>query len=303
MEAVLKYFTTHDGTKLFYQWWLPDHPKAVLVVVHGMGDHSERYGPFIRYFVERGYAVALYDQRGHGRSEGLRGHVEQFQDLLQDLAIFIQKTKEAFPKAPFFLVGHSFGGQVALNFVVRYAKGLRGLILSSPNIQLTLPIPSWQKKLANWARKKTLRTMRLEHKINAKDLSHDQAVVDAYLKDPFVFSFVTCQTGALIMQNLDIMMALASRVHIPTMFMHAGSDVICSPEGTKAFYLRVPIPNKQLKIYDGMFHELFNEVGREQVFQDVETWLAVQLKEDAQLGRLGLKRTFSPQVMVEGKHG
>lgn len=281
MEALLSHLTTLDDLKLFYQLWVPDAPKAVLVVVHGLGDHSGRYGPFIRYFVERGYAVVAYDQRGHGRSEGERGHAEQFHDFLQDLAQFVQMTKERFPKLPVFLVGHSFGGQVALNFVVRYAKGLRGVVLSSPNIVLKLPVPNWKKKIAEWS-KNTMGHARLTHPLNAKMLSHDPAVVQAYEADPLVFHHVTARLGALIMHNLDIIMAMALRIHLPTYFVQAGDDVICSPEGTKAFFQRVPITKKQLKVYDGMFHELFNETNREQVFSDIDVWLNEQLKEDGQ---------------------
>jgi alpha-beta hydrolase superfamily lysophospholipase len=281
MDAKISYFITSEGLKIFYQYWVPDAPKAVLILVHGMGDHSGRYGPFVRYFVERGFAVALYDQRGHGRSDGERGHADQFQDYLQDLAQFIQMTKERFPKSPVFLVGHSFGGQIALNFVVRYAKGLRGVVLCSPNIVLKLPVPTWKKRMADWAQN-SMGHMRLTHPLNAKMLSHDPDVVAAYENDPLIFNHVTARLGALIMQNLEIIMAMALRVHLPTLFIQAGDDVICSPEGTKAFFQRIPIVKKQLKIYDGMFHELLNETCRDQVFSDVEAWLNEQLKEDSQ---------------------
>lgn len=281
MDATISYFSTSDGLKLFYQFWVPDAPKAVLVLVHGMGDHSGRYGPFVRYFVERGFAVAAYDQRGHGRSEGERGHADQFQDFLQDLAQFIQMTKGRFPKLPLFLIGHSFGGQVAINFIVRYAKGLRGVVLSSPNVALKLEVPNWKKKVADWAQN-SMGHMRLTHPLNAKMLSHDPDVVKAYEEDPLVFHHVTARMGALMMHNLDIIMAMALRVHVPILFLQAGDDVICSPEGTKSFFQRVPIVKKQLKLYDGMYHELFNETHREAVFADVDTWLNEQLKEEGQ---------------------
>lgn len=299
MDAKLSYFKTPDGLRLFYQAWVPDAPKAVLVVVHGLGDHSGRYGPFIRYFVQRGFAVALYDQRGHGRSEGERAHAGQFQDFLQDLAQFVQLTKERFPKLPMFLVGHSFGGQVALNFVVRYAKGLRGIILSSPNVMLKLPVPNWKKKMADWAQN-SMGRMKLSHHIDSKMLSHDPEVVEAYDNDPLVFTHVTARLGAIIMHNLDIIMALASRIHVPALFLQAGSDEICSPEGTRAFFQRVPIVKKQLKVYDGMYHELFNETNRDQVFADTGAWLNDQLKEEAQLLRPYSARTTDRQVGIGG---
>lgn len=290
MDAILSYFKASDGLRLFYQHWVPDSPKAVLVLSHGLGDHSGRYGPFTRYFVERGFAVALHDHRGHGRSEGTRAHADQFQDFLQDLAQFVQMTKERFPGLPLFLVGHSFGGQVALNFVVRYAKGLRGIILCSPNVMLKLPVPNWKKKIADWA-KDSMGRMRLSHRIDARMLSHDPDVVAAYENDSLVFTHVTARLGALIMHNLDIIMALASRIHLPALFLQARDDAICDPEGTRAFFQRVPIAKKQLKVYDGMYHELFNETNRDQVFADTEAWLNEQLKEEGQLLRPYSART------------
>lgn len=299
MDAKLSHFKASDGTQLFYQTWVPDSPMAVLVVVHGLGDHSGRYGPFTRYFVERGFAVALYDQRGHGRSEGERGHAEQFQDFLQDLAQFVQLTKERFPKLPLFLVGHSFGGQVALNFVVRYAKGLRGIVLCSPNVVLKLPVPNWKKKVAAWA-KDSMGRMKISHQLDSKLLSHAPGVVAAYDNDPLVFTHVTARLGAIIMHNLDIIMALASRIHLPALFLQAGDDAICDPEGTRAFFQRVPIANKQLKIYDGMYHELFNETDRDRVFADTEIWLNEQLKEEGQLLRPYSARTADRHFGIGG---
>lgn len=280
MNAEISHLKTSDGVKLFYQWWVPDAPKAVLLLVHGIGDHSGRYGSFVKFFVQRGYAVALYDQRGHGRSDGDRGHAEQLQDFIQDLAQFLQCSKERFPQLPLYLVGHSFGGQVVLNFLVRYAKGVRGVILSSPNIQLSLPVPTWKKRVADWVQH-SVGHLRLGHAINPKDLSHDAAVVTAYEEDPLVFSHVTARLGAIIMHNLEIMMALAPRIHLPALFLHAGQDVICSPEGTKAFYVRVPVSKKRLIIYDDLYHELFNELDRERVFADMAHWLEEQSKEEA----------------------
>lgn len=299
MDAHISQFTTLDGLKLFYQFWVPDAPQAVLILVHGLGDHTGRYGPFVRHFVGRGFAVAMYDQRGHGRSDGDRGHADQFQDYLQDLAQFIQMTRDRFPKLPLFLIGHSFGGQVAINFVVRYAKGLRGVILSSPNVALQLPVPNWKRKVADWA-KNSMGRMRLTHSLDSKMLSHDPAVVQEYDNDPLVFHHVTARLGALIMHNLEIIMAMALRIHLPVLFVQAGDDAICSADGTKAFFRRVPIATKQLKIYDGMFHELFNETNRDQVFADVEAWIHEQLNEDSQWQRPYSARSQLPQAGLGG---
>lgn len=278
-SVVLSHFTVPSGPRLYYEWWMPKKPRAILVVVHGWSEHVGRYGPLVRHFVECGYGVALYDQRGHGNSGGPRGHFDSFQDLLGDLAHFIQSVRQAYPQVPLFLVGHSFGGQVALNFVVRYAKGLRGLIVSSPNIRLALPIPRWKRAISEhlheWAPKLLVR-----QRIDATLLTHDAQVARAYAADPRVVHGASLRAGQEILRNLDVVMALASRIHLPSLFMHAGADAVCDPEGTRHFFRRIPVTRKRLKVYDGYYHELFNEVGRDVVFRDMTQWIDENLRDE-----------------------
>ncbi len=273
--ATLSRFVAPDGLPLYFEWWMPQVPKAILVVVHGIGEHSGRYGPFVRHFAPRGFGVALYDQRGHGQSGGRRGHIDHFQDLLSDLAAFIQRTQDAHPGVPIFLVGHSFGGQIALNFVVRYAKGLRGLIVSSPNIVLKMKIARWKRWISNYA-ERLVPTLLLRQEINAAWLTHDAAVVARYQSDPRIVRSFTVQTAMEILRNQDVVMALASRIHLPALFLHAGDDKVCCPEATRSFFRRVPVARKRLKIYDGFYHEIFNEIDCAQVFCDMEHWLNEQ---------------------------
>ncbi|MBI4367368.1 MAG: lysophospholipase [Deltaproteobacteria bacterium] len=279
MDAQLAFFSPAEGVHLYYEWWMPERPKAVVVVVHGMGDHSGRYGPLIRYFGQRQYGVAIYDQRGHGHSGGPRGHVEHFQDLLGDLAYFVQMLKEHYPGVPLYLVGHGFGGQVALNFVVRYAKGLRGLLLSSPNVQLALKVPKWKQWVGRYGHRWFPR-IALRHAVDSAMLSHDPDVVERHRRDPLVVRRVSLHGAVEIVRNLELVMALASRIHLPVFFMHAGADAICDPEGTRRFFRRIPVARKQLKIYDEFAHELFNEVRRDEVFRDMEQWMSELLIEE-----------------------
>ncbi len=301
-RARLATFQTTTGLSLYYEWWRPHEPKGVLVVVHGIGEHSGRYGPFIRHFFERGYAIALYDQRGHGQSEGERGHIEHIQDLLGDLADFVELTKRGFPQVPMFLVGHSFGGQIALNFAVRYSKGLRGLILSSPNIGLKLDVGKWRLRLSE-ALARWFPRMRMGQEIQGQFLSHDETVAAAYAVDPRVTRRFTMHAVMQVLHNLDLVMALASRIHLPSLFLHAGADHICDPEATRQFYRRIPVGRKRLKVYEGLYHELFNEIGKEAVFQDIEQWLAELLGEERQHGRITdeLSMPASHRVYAEGE--
>lgn len=272
IAAQITFCTLPSGLKLYYESWVPAQPKALLVMVHGIGEHSGRYGPFVRYFVQAGYGVVLYDQRGHGQSDGPRGHMDHFQDLLSDLSHVIQTTKQAYPGVPLILVGHSLGGQVALNFVVRYAKGIRALVVSSPNIALKLRIPRWKLWLARVAHRVVPR-YQLPQTIDPMLLTHDAAVARQYAADPRVVRKISLQSAQQILQNQAIVMALASRIHVPSLFLQAGDDCVCDPDACRQFFRRVPVAKKRLHVYEGMYHEILNETDNAQVFADLEQWL------------------------------
>lgn len=272
MHAHISSFTNVEGMKLYAEWWTPCNPTAVLVVVHGISEHSGRYGPMIEHFVRRGFAVAIYDQRGHGKSEGERGVIKSVQDFVSDLGEFIEVTKARYPDLPCFLVGHSFGGQISINYTVRYAKGLAGLLLSSPNIKLKMKIPAWKRWCIDQIYKRAPE-YQLKHEIDPKWLSHDQGVVRRYAEDPRIVKRISLHGAREVFRNQEVIMAFASRIHVPCFFMHAGDDRICCPTGTEQFFRRVPVAQKSLRIYEGMYHELFNETARQTVFRDMEQWI------------------------------
>ncbi|MBI2343634.1 MAG: lysophospholipase [Deltaproteobacteria bacterium] len=298
--AVLSRFPVTNQLSLYYEWWVPAAPKGILLVAHGIGEHSGRYGPFARAFYHHGFAVALFDQRGHGQSDGPRGELVHIQEHLGDLAAFVQLTRERFPHLPMFLVGHSFGGQLALNFVVRYSKGLRGLILSSPNIGLKLQLSWWQQWLCRVG-SRWMPSLPLRDSIRPEWLSHDPAIVEQYRRDPRVVRVFTVHAVMEVLRNLDIVMALAPRIHLPSLFLHAGDDRICDPDATRRFYRRVPVGYKRLKIYDGFYHELFNEVEKGQVFRDIVQWIdEYRLEELRPLPGVTQHRTYRESVTTEG---
>ena len=289
VNAKLQYFKVSDGLQLYYHKWMPENPKAILIFVHGLGEHIGRYNPFTQYFVTRNYGVCLFDMRGHGQSGGRRTHVNRFYDYLYDLSQFIEFIRKSSPQAPIFLVGHSFGGQVVLNFIVRYAKGIRGVVALSPVIGIKLDIPKWKMKLGTMGAK-WFPILRVGHTIDPLDLSRDQKIVENYRDDPNISKDITLKCGLEILRNTELVMALASRIYLPVLFMHGGSDKICDPEATKKFYMRVPVYNKELQIYPGMLHELLNEKDKGQVFVDMENWFENQLNVEFKLAGAGGRR-------------
>lgn len=266
-------FIGAEGLELFYRCRRPaGRSKAVLVFVHGLSEHSGRYQFPIAYFTRRGFTLYAMDLRGHGLSGGTRGYAESLEHLLGDIRAFLKTVKEKEPGRKVFLVGHSFGGQLVLNYGALFPDSLAGIIVSSPNIRLALKIALW-KKLAAPVLSHVVPTLALPNDIDSSLISRDRRVVEEYKKDKMVQKKITARLGDILLANRLKIVALAGRLRVPCFLMHAGNDRICSPEGTEEFFEKIPIKDKTLKIYDGFYHELFNDPGKEKVFRDMEEWI------------------------------
>jgi len=276
INAKLQYFSPKKGLNLYYQKWMPENPKAILIFVHGLSEHVGRYNTFTNYFTVRNYGVCMYDMRGHGKSTGRRTHVNRFYDYLYDLSQFIEFIKKESPNAPIFLVGHSLGGQIVLNFIVKFSKGVRGVVVLSPNIEHKLDLPKWKIRLGTLGAK-WFPIIRVGNDIDPSCLTHDQKIVDSYANDDSIPKDLTLRCGYEIMKNSELVMALAARVHLPILLMHGGQDKLCDAEATKKFYMRVPVYSKRLKIYPNLYHELLNEREKGQILHDIDVWLEEQL--------------------------
>src|SRR5262249_48876857 len=179
------FFKTWDNSELYYRCWVPENPHGVLIVLHGLGEHSGRYQFLDDYFSQRGWALYLMDQRGQGHSPGPRCYADHFSDLVDDLHAFVQHVHPLHKKLPLFLVAHSFGGQVAVNYLARQPKELKGAVLSSPNLKLAMKVNGLKKMFA-YAASRVLPTLSLGNDIHADWVSHDPEVVRAYEADKLV---------------------------------------------------------------------------------------------------------------------
>ncbi len=284
------YFKSHDHHRLFYRVTesrapvglapLGQIPKAVLIFVHGLNEHSGRYSNPVNYFSKKGYTLYLFDHRGHGKSDGLRSFVDDFDHYLHDLDEFIklvaeqEKKKGDTPKI--FIVGHSLGGQIVLNYVGRFKSVLAGWMTSSANIQVAIKIPRL-KKIVALQMARAFPRMSIPNDIDPKWISRDQHVVRAYKSDPLVSKKVTLKLIAAILNNQKEILDLAPKVRLPGLIMHAGDDHICALDGSRKFFEKLGTSDKQLLVYDGFYHELFNEFGKEKVFADMEEWLEAHI--------------------------
>jgi alpha-beta hydrolase superfamily lysophospholipase len=263
---------TENGLFLFYRGWSGNADSPVLLFIHGLGEHSGRYGHPVKYFGERGYAMYAYDQRGHGRSAGRRAHAENFARLLGDLDVVLRFIRKKEGKRKIFLIGHSFGGQVALTYGARFSERIDGVIASSPNLRLSMPV-RWLKKKFGRMISNVLPTLSMDSGVNPKMISHDEAEVRAYEEDPLINTDITVRMASEMFENQDQMLQIARAFKIPCLLMHAGDDQISDPKGTEDFYAACASSDKSLKLYPGLYHELFNEVENMAVFSDIHNWL------------------------------
>lgn len=263
---------------LYYQNWRPQrNPKAILLVVHGLAEHSGRYSNLVNYFVPKGYIMYAFDHRGHGKSEGLRGHIDQFSDYLVDLKIFVDLIRSEHSNPKVFLVGHSVGGTIATAYAVNHQSELAGIILSAP----TLKVGSSVSRL-NIVMARLLAVLLPKlgvAAIDASAISRDRVVVNAYVNDPLVYrGKIRARLGSELVNIIEkTLPSQMPSINLPILIMHATADRLSNPEGSRMLYQLVSSNDKTLKHYENLYHEIFNEPEHRQVLADMEAWLAARV--------------------------
>ncbi|MGE0097489.1 MAG: lysophospholipase [Hydrogenophaga sp.] len=272
-------FTLRDGLNLaLYDWPLPMRwrPRAVVLIVHGLGEHAWRYDPVAHRLNEWGFCVRAYDQRGHGESGGARGVLPDDDALLDDLAEVLEDTRHHIAEpwsCPLILMGHSMGGLVAATFVQRGMARVDGLVLSSPALDTGM---SWlQRKLVRLLYRHAP-NFALSNGLDASKISHNTATVDAYKKDPLVHDRITARLAHFIDSNGPSVVAAAARWTVPTLLMFAGADHLVRPAGSRAFAAAASAAQVHTQAFEGLYHEIFNEADPSAVFGTLKAWLDVQ---------------------------
>jgi acylglycerol lipase len=270
-------FKGYKGLNLYYQCWLPDKsPKAVLLVVHGLAEHSGRYKNLVDYFVPKGYAVYALDHRGHGKSEGMRSYVDRFSDYLTDLKTFFDKVRKEHRGAKIFLVGHSLGATIAIPYAVEHQQELAGVITSGASLVASSTVSPALIAIAGVI--SALLPKMGVTVLDASTISRDKAVVDAYVNDPLVFrGKIPARTGAELARMWKTLPEEMSKIKLPILIMQGTADQLANPASSKLLYERVGSKDKTLKLYEGFYHEIYNEPEHKQVMADVEAWLKKHL--------------------------
>jgi acylglycerol lipase len=265
------------NTHIFYQAWLPEGDvKAVLPIVHGLGDHSGRYMNVVNHFVPLGYVVYGVDQPGHGKSDGPREYVESFDEFSDTLTAYLAMVKEWQPGKPIFLLSHSIGGLIASYYLLDHQAEFQGAVFSAPVVKVASHVTQMTVFMA-----RTLSLLAPKAGVLPVDpatLSRDPDVVNAYINDPLVFhGKTTARLSAEMLRALTRVSAETGKITLPFLAMQGGADRLVDPDGAQILYERAGSKDKTLKIYDGLYHEIFNEPEHERVLGIVETWLAARL--------------------------
>jgi acylglycerol lipase len=278
MEHIEGNFKGVRDINIYYQAWLPEGEakggsKAVLLVVHGLGEHSGRYMNVVDHFIPLGYAVYGLDHIGHGKSEGKREIVARFEDFTDTLTIFYRMVTGWQPGKPVFLLGHSMGGLIATYYLLDHQADFKGAVISAPAIKIGDSISTLTITLGKILSKLAPGMGLLSLDFNT--ISRDPHVVTAYANDPLVFHGKTpARLAAELLKGMLRVEAEVGKITLPFIALQGSQDKLVDPRGAQMLYDRAGSTDKTIKIYEGLYHEVFNEPERGRVLGDVETWLA-----------------------------
>lgn len=261
--------------ELYYQSWYPEGKvKAVLVIVHGLGAHSDRFGNVVRHLVPKQYAVYSFDWRGHGRSPGQRGHINSWAELREDLQAFFKLIKTQQPESPIFLLGHSLGAVIVLDYVLRYpqeASALQGVIALAP--ALGKVGVSKARLILGHLLSRVWPRFTLSTGMNLSSASRDEKVLAAYAQDKLRHSLGTARMATEFFATTAWVHTHAAEWRSPLLILHGGGDRVTLPEGGEIFYQHVTYEDKLRIVYPEAYHELQNDLNYQEVLADLEDWL------------------------------
>ena len=271
------YFRGFNDSELFYQSWMIENPKGIILITHGLGEHSECYQRLVEGLAPLSLNVYGWDLRGHGRSEGKRGVSHDFLDFCEDLKILLKQIKTRWANLPVFLLGHSMGGLICNRALLAF-EDLKadGLILSSPLCRLAMKVPRFKrtggKLLARWLPETTLKTQ-----VSYKALTRDREVINEYKHDHLRHDKINPKLFFDFAQHCDYLLNNASQIQLPVLVLQAGQDRLVKKEATQSYFDNIASKDKTLKLYDGYYHEVFNDLGRDVVYTDVVDWMRPRL--------------------------
>ena len=255
--------------ELYWQQWRPEHPRAVLINVHGLGDHSAMYPSIAEWFPARGVAVYALDTRGNGRSPGRRGHVDRWQVYRDDLHHFVELVQEREGQAP-VLLGHSLGGLMVLDYALEHPGMIRGVAAAAPVLgSIGTPAPLlWIARLLSRA----WPTFTLETGLDLSGLARDPAVIRAVLDDQLFHRYASARLATETLATIDSVHRRAATLARPALILHGAEDRMVSIDGSRRFASGPAARHVRLREYEA-WHALFADTGYEQRLTDLTEWM------------------------------
>lgn len=258
--------------------WLPPDPTRVLILVHGYAEHAGRYEEMAAHFATRGFAVHAYDQVGHGRTHGPRGHVDRFDRLLDELAAFVDRIRAEHPGLPVVLAGHSMGGLVTAATAAFRRPNVDRIVLSGALLELAEKDARARRLQLVVARilSRLAPRIGLSTGLEPSGLSRDPEVVRRYLEDPFVEDRMSARFATGLFETVARVRDAAARIEKPILIQHGEADPICPVAGSRRFYAGLSpaiAERSRLSVYPALRHEIWNEPERQAIWQEMLEWL------------------------------
>ncbi len=268
------FFNAFDHLRLYWRACLPERPRAAIALVHGYADHSGRYLPVLHHFAGLGYAVHAFDYRGHGQSDGRRGHCDHFSDYLSDLDVFLRRVREQSKTLPLFLLAHSHGALVAARYALDHpeVEQLAGAILTGAYLRLAFPPPKLKVLLAKVVGR-VVPFLPVGLPLDSPMLTHDEAVQKATDQDPLYNRTTTPRWFQESNRAQAEVLARAAEFCWPLLVLHGGADPIAALGAAQEFEARAGSTDKSIVVYDGFLHEVLDEVGCERVWKEIADWM------------------------------
>lgn len=267
-------YQSPDGDTLFLQAWMPESPKAALLLIHGLGEHSGRYTTLVEALTQLGVAVFTFDGRGHGKSDlpKPKAYVDSYDQYLEDIHVLFGKVKAYVPGVPAFIFGHSMGGGLAAAYALKFRPETQGIILSAPAIKeadgtspLLVAISGILNKIAP-----KLKALALD----IEGVSRIPEEVEKYRKDPMVYQDkIPVRTGYELLQMMRFIQSNASEFDFPFLIMHGTADRLTNPAGSQLLFDRSPASDKTIRVFEGAYHELLNDLDRDEVLDLILDWV------------------------------
>jgi alpha-beta hydrolase superfamily lysophospholipase len=271
-------FKTHDGKELYLQAWMAEVPRASMLLVHGLGEHSSRYLHLVEKLSEIGVSVFTFDGRGHGKSaEGKPdAYFDSYKDYLKDIDALFGKVRSYVPGVPAFIYGHSMGGGLVAAYVLDYQPEAAGVILSSPAIKEAEGTSKLLIAVGGIISKYFPRFKAL--KLDASKISRIPSEVEKYLNDPLVYTDpIPARTGNELLTMMRSIQNNATKFDLPVLLIHGAADGLTNPKGSEILSEMAKSKDKTLRIFPGGYHELINDSDREEVLNLIVGWIKARI--------------------------